>query len=54
MEEIRWSLLWKQMSDEEQYFMIFLLGLIVLRLAQKVLTSLGLTGPGAATAEPGI
>jgi hypothetical protein len=41
MEEIRWGLLWRQMSVEEQWLCMLMLGLIVLRIAQKLTRALG-------------
>jgi hypothetical protein len=40
MEEIRWGLLWRQMSVEEQWLCMLMLGLIVLRIAQKLTRAL--------------
>jgi hypothetical protein len=51
MEEIRWGLLWRQMSVEEQWMCMFMLGLIVLRIAQKLARALSSLRQGTPTAE---
>ena len=52
MEEIRWHLLWKQMSPGEQYLSLALMALIVGRITFKLLFALGVIDSYDAPANP--